>query len=586
MIREQRHSRILTILRQQGVVSMDELQRAMPGVAAVTIRRDLTQLDEMGALKRRHGGAALPDEALVKARGSIPGAESSPLASDLEALDVVILPPISGRGSDALRREIVRRRIPFIAESAPQAGGTYLGPDNFAAGRELGRLAGRDLAGTSVSLLVIGVSDLPNARERTDGFEAGLAEAGIVPGVVHRVNSQGSYRIGLRVALDAFAADETINLIFAINDHAAIAGIEAAERLERPVAVYSIGGESADFMARLLQNGPLKAVGALFPEVVGRLGIDMAVLGILGQPITETVTPHAIITGRNLTDYFEADAQGWHLREDVLERLARNGPRFQAQLLKTRRIGFLPHFPAHDWYRSMASAMQVRARLYGATLVISPPHHGISAEIARLRRDIAASAAKLVQPGQVIALNEGQATTFLAEALRQRSIDAPDTVRGVTVITNSFDVLHALEDVLAIKVILTAGEYQKADRCLVGPSVGALFERMRPHVAFVAADAMTPGFGLSALDERRALVALRFINAAESTIALVDSVAFGSDANHRITGIADICAVMTDDGALPEERQRFRSAGVDVLIAGEANPEPVSRFPGTFRNLS
>ncbi|QLL65363.1 substrate-binding domain-containing protein [Sinorhizobium mexicanum] len=584
MIREQRHARILSILRKQGVVSMEELRRCMPDVAAVTLRRDLAQLDELGAIRRRHGGAVLPDESLVRSKGPLPGAEASPLASDLASLNAVILPPISGRGSEALRRDIIRRGIPFIAESAPQPGGVYLGPDNFAAGVELGRLAAREVEGKPFSMLVISVAELPNTRERVAGFETGLAEAGVKPAAIHRVNGQGSYRIGLRVAHDAFVADETINLVFAVNDHAAIAGIEAAQRLDRQVAVYSMGGESAGFMARLAESGPLKAVGALFPEVVGRLGIDMAVLGILGQSLSDTVTPHAIITPRTLGDYFEDGPDGWRLKEDVLDRLSSVRLGFNAKLLRSRRIGFLPHYPAHDWYRSMASAMQARCQDYGATLVVSPPHHGISAEIARLRREIAQSATLLVRAGMVVALNEGQASLFLAEELRSLAASKPERLQGVTVVTNSFDVLNALEEIPTVKVILTGGEYQKADRCLVGPSLGAIFERVRPHLAFIAVDGATPGFGLSSLDERRALAAQRLIDAAEVSIVLADSVALGSDANHRIAGAAQIRSVLTDDGALPEDRQRFRSVGVDVLIAGEVLPEPAVDTVGNYRN--
>ena len=584
MIKEQRHARILSLLRQQGVVSMEDLRRAMPGIAAVTLRRDLAQLDELGAVRRRHGGAVLSDEAIVRSKGALPGVEIGPLESDLDSLNAVILPPIIGRGSNVLRREIFRRGIPHIAESAAKERGAYLGPDTSPAGVELGRLAAAEMAGKPVSMLVIGVAELPNTRDRVAGFEAGLAEGGLRPVAVHRVNGQGSYRIGLRVAHDAFAADEAINLVFAVNDHAAIAGIEAAERIKRQVAVYSMGGESAAFMARLAETGPLRAVGALFPEVVGRLGIDMAVLGILGQSPSDTVTPHAVITPLTLADYFENGAEGWRLKEEVLERLSSIRLGFNTKLLRSRRIGFLPHYPAHDWYRSMASAMQARCQAYGAMLVVSPPHHGISAEIARLRREIAQTAALLLRPGMVVALNDGQANLFLSEEIRNIASHGPEQLHGVTIVTNSLDVLHALEDVAAVKVILTAGEYQKTDRCLVGPSVGAIFEQVRPHLAFIAADGVTSGFGLSSLDERRALAARRLISASQATIVLADSVALGSDANHRIAGISQVGSVLTDDGALPEERQRFRSVGVDVLIAGEVLSEPLPDGGGTYQN--
>lgn len=586
MIKEQRHARILSVLRKQGAVSIEELLRMMPDIAAVTLRRDLAHLDELGALRRRHGGAVLPDESLVRSKGALPGADSTPLASDLENLDAVILPPISGRGSEVLRREIIRRGIPFIAESGSQSGGVYLGPDNFAVGKELGTLAGREMGDRPVTVLIISVAELANTRERVEGFEAGLADAGLKPDTIYRVNGQGSYRVGLRVANDAFAADKTINLVFAVNDHAAIAGIEAARRLDRQVAVYSMGGESAGFMARLSDQGPLRAVGALFPEVVGRLAVEMAVLGILSQACGDTITPHAVVTPENLTDYYLQRGDNWHLREDVLERLGSMHFSFQAKLLRSRRIGFLPHYPAHDWYRSMATAMQRRCELYGATLIISPPHQGISAEIARLRREIAQGAAKLIRPGMVIALNEGQANVYLAEELRSLAARRPELLSGITVVTNAFDVLHALEDVIEIKVILTAGEYQKADRCLVGPSLGALFERVRPDLAFVAVDGVTTTFGLSSLDERRALAAQRFVAGAQNAIVLADSVALGSDANHRIAGISQIHSVLTDDGALPEDRQRFRSIGKDVLIAGEITSYPTSEAVRNYQNRS
>ena len=50
---------------------------------------------------------------------------------------------------------------------------------------------------------------------------------------------------------------------------------------------------------------------------------------------------------------------------------------------------------------------------------------------------------------------------------------------NLTVITNSLDVLDRLTGVGGVKVILTSGEYQLTDRCLVGPSLEALFELMR-----------------------------------------------------------------------------------------------------------
>jgi hypothetical protein len=177
MIREHRHKRILSILKSDGVASLADIHALMPQVSRVTLRRDLADLAEAGALRRTHGGATLPDAAVLRAlrtRSSVAQSSSDLPDPEIFQLDAVILPPITGRGSDALRRRIIRSQIPFLAESAPQVGGVYLGPDNRTAGLELGQLAGRETPSGSATLLIIYNPELSNTRERAEGFEAGL----------------------------------------------------------------------------------------------------------------------------------------------------------------------------------------------------------------------------------------------------------------------------------------------------------------------------------------------------------------------------------------------------------------------------
>ena len=281
------------------------------------------------------------------------------------------------------------------------------------------------------------------------------------------------------------------------------------------------------------------------------------------------VTPHAILTAETLDDHYLHGGDGWAPKPGLRETLM--GAPAEAEPA-TRRgvIGFMPHYPAHDWYRTMIQAMQRRAADYGFELRVSPPHKGIAAEISRLRGEVARAALDRIAPGQTVILGVGEATRLLAEELRQRATRQPEALRGVTVITNAFDLLHLLEDVPALKVILTSGEYQKADRCLVGPSLGALFERMRADLAFLSAAGVSADFGISAMDERLALAGSRFVQAARRVVVLADHTAIGADANHRIARPDEFHEVITDDGALPADRQRLRAAGIDVLVAGEA----------------
>lgn len=577
MIKEQRQKRITAVLRREGIVDINDLVRLMPEVSRVTLRRDIAELAEAGALKRTHGGAVLPDSERLS--GSVDGptlVSVDGIRAELDSMDAVILPPIEGRGGDALRRQIVRRDIPFLAESAPQAGGVYLGPDNAAAGFALGQIAGQQSQGESATLLLVCQAELPNTQARSDGFEAGFRSVFAGETTVLRVNGKGTYKTGLRVAADAFSTHDAIDIAFGVNDHSALAAMDASEQAGRSVRVYACGGEHPSFVGRLAKQGSLRAVAAFFPTVVGTYAVDLIAHALRGNEMAKNaLTPHVLLTAENFTDFYTDEAGDWALRADHLDSIPDVPMRPAKAGQITGRIGFMPHYPAHDWYRSMMQAMHARCAEHGLKLVVSPPHQGIAAELSRLRRLVAQSALARIKPAQTIILGEGEATLYLADALRAAAFDDPARVRGVTIITNALDVLSRLENAPALKVILTSGEYQAADRCLVGPSLGALFELMRADIAFLSVGGVSPDFGISTVDERLALAASRFVKAARRTIALADHTAVGADANHRIARPGEFHDLITDDGALPGDRQRLRAAGVDVTVADEPlAPDP------------
>ncbi len=61
MLTEERHDRIVNLLRVQGSATVTELAH-MLDTSESTIRRDLTSLDRMGRLKKVHGGATAVSE--------------------------------------------------------------------------------------------------------------------------------------------------------------------------------------------------------------------------------------------------------------------------------------------------------------------------------------------------------------------------------------------------------------------------------------------------------------------------------------------------------------------------------------------
>ncbi|MBV9634861.1 MAG: DeoR/GlpR family transcriptional regulator, partial [Methylobacteriaceae bacterium] len=317
MIKSAREAQILTVLRTQPRASVWELCAAIGGVSAVTVRRDIARLAELGMLRRMHGGAARLPETRSGSPPALPeGLNADAGAAAIADVDAIVLPPIEGRGAQALRLGARRRGIPFLAESAPQDGGTYLGPDNRAAGQDLGRAAADHLNGrlAQANILIVSLEALPNTRLRADGFLEGFGERFKGRFMHWRIDGRGVFRTALRASLDAFQAYPGTNVVFGVNDHSILAAIEAAERSGTEIAAFSIGGEGGHIFDALEENRALKACCGLFPEIVGSSAIDVVGRALAGGRMPmEVLTPHAVLTPQTLSQFYRRDADGWSL---------------------------------------------------------------------------------------------------------------------------------------------------------------------------------------------------------------------------------------------------------------------------------
>lgn len=71
MLTQERYSSILDILQKKSIVTVTELTDLL-GASESTIRRDLISLDEMGKLKKVHGGATLLDQEYITLEADVP----------------------------------------------------------------------------------------------------------------------------------------------------------------------------------------------------------------------------------------------------------------------------------------------------------------------------------------------------------------------------------------------------------------------------------------------------------------------------------------------------------------------------------
>jgi DeoR/GlpR family transcriptional regulator of sugar metabolism/ABC-type sugar transport system substrate-binding protein len=562
MLKLSRSKEILQLVNEQGTVTVRELTEAF-NVTDVTIRRDLQELEEQGLLLRTHGGAVRLEPNVVS-----PAKPSAPEHNGNGAVtDALIIAPVQNRIAHTLRERALREHIPLLAESVPFEGATYLGPDNYGAAVELGQWTGDYVRqhGIRQPRLLDLTAELPNSEARSSGFIHGLRNVVGDELDVVSVHGQYVYSAAYHVAFDALRVHRDINILFGINDDLILAAIQAALDLGREpdsfIAV-NIGGEGKTIFDVLARRGPLKACLALFPEIVGRKGVDATLRLWNGDTsFTEVITPAAVLTADNLTDYYTRDGDDWRINLAAVDRLAQTHFSDPAPALGERQLSFIIHFRTHEWYQNIAKAMQARAREVGISVRVEDVNDDLRAEIIELRRLIGKIAANYVRDGDTIYLDAGTTTTNMAQFLGSE--------RKLTVITPSLAIFQQLQRNPNIHLILTGGEYLAESHSLVGRGPQLFLSELRVDKAFVVAGGVSADFGVSCKNQQEAEVRRAAISASREVVLLADHTVIGTDSRVFVTHLHRVNTLITDAGIRSEDRLDFIQRGIRVLAVGE-----------------
>lgn len=177
---------------------------------------------------------------------------------------------------------------------------------------------------------------------------------------------------------------------------------------------------------------------------------------------------------------------------------------------------------------------------------------------------IGAVAARLVTSGQTVVLDVGTTALEVARAL-------PDSFAG-TVATCSLLVAAELAGRPGVEVLISGGRVRRGDLAVSSAQTVAFFADLHPDVAFlgsggVDADAGLTDFHLDEVATRRVIVA----NAARSYV-LADASKLARVAPHRVCGLDDVTAVITDGTPSTALQQAAERAGVDFLSAPGGSP--------------
>jgi DeoR/GlpR family transcriptional regulator of sugar metabolism len=184
---------------------------------------------------------------------------------------------------------------------------------------------------------------------------------------------------------------------------------------------------------------------------------------------------------------------------------------------------------------------------------------------AEEKRRLAQHAATLIEPGQIIIIDDGSTAGGVADYLKD--------IRPLTVITNNLSVINKLAAVAGIDVISLGGQYSKKFNGFFGITTEEALRSLRADMAFLSSSAI---HGASAFHQDQEVVQTKrqMMKSAARSVLLVDHGKFGKSALHFLTGLNAFGMVLTGSEIEPSFEQGLKEAGIMLQkISGKTTEE-------------
>jgi DeoR/GlpR family transcriptional regulator of sugar metabolism len=175
------------------------------------------------------------------------------------------------------------------------------------------------------------------------------------------------------------------------------------------------------------------------------------------------------------------------------------------------------------------------------------------------RQRIAAAAAKLVRPGDVVMIDAGSTTAFFAAELARSS-------HPLTAITNSLGVARALGTSEAITVLVCPGELRSTEDAVFGPETLAFLDRYHADAVFFGAG----GFAAAQVTDADAAgvwVKRKMLERSERAFLLADHSKAGQRQFAVVCATGDLDELVTGKPLEPALDAAFAAAQVTVHVA-------------------
>lgn len=165
-------------------------------------------------------------------------------------------------------------------------------------------------------------------------------------------------------------------------------------------------------------------------------------------------------------------------------------------------------------------------------------------------------ALELVEPGMIVAINDGSMAAVLGRALT--------TKRPLTVITNNAAIIDALRAEVGIYLIALGGIYSAKFNAFLGKVTEDAIKSLRADIAFISTPALAGG-EVFHMDGDVARTKRLMMDSAAKSVLLINHSRFGQSALYRLAAVDEFDVIITD--ASPEPVDTAPLKGRDLRIA-------------------
>lgn len=195
-----------------------------------------------------------------------------------------------------------------------------------------------------------------------------------------------------------------------------------------------------------------------------------------------------------------------------------------------------------------------------ASQVHNEPSHDSKAVVELPQKQgMARLAAGLLKADMTVYLDAGTSTLEIVPHIV--------ALTGMTVITNDFGIVHALEDAAHVDVIHTGGLLDHPNRSCVGGLAAATLRQIVTDIAFISTSAWDLQRGITTPSPLKVEVKQAAMQSASRSVLVASSSKYGTFGKYRIAALQQFDTLISDSALAPAAEESLRKLGVELLLA-------------------